>query len=39
VRRTPYVSGEIATNAKGVQSGVTKLGGADNAATRLWWNK
>ena len=39
VRRTPYVSGEIATNATGVQSGVTKLGGADNAATRLWWNK
>jgi len=39
VRRTPYVSGEIATNPKGVASGVSKLGGSDNAATRLWWNK
>jgi hypothetical protein len=39
VRRTPYVSGEIATNSKGVQSGVTKLGGADLSNTRLWWNK
>lgn len=39
VRRTPYTSGEIATNPKGVASGVTKLGGADNPATRLWWNK
>jgi hypothetical protein len=39
VRRTPYVSGEIATNPKGVQSGVSKLGGADLSNTRLWWNK
>lgn len=39
IRRTPYTSGEIATNPKGVASGVTKLGGADNPATRLWWNK
>lgn len=39
VRRTPYTSGEIATNPKGVASGVTKLGGADNPTTRLWWNK
>ncbi len=39
VRRTPYTSGEIATNPKGVASGVSKLGGADNPTTRLWWNK
>ena len=39
IRRTPYTSGEIATNPKGVTSGVTKLGGADNPTTRLWWNK
>jgi hypothetical protein len=39
IRRTPYTSGEIATNPKGVASGVTKLGGADNPTTRLWWNK
>ncbi|MCU0352190.1 MAG: SusD/RagB family nutrient-binding outer membrane lipoprotein [Cytophagales bacterium] len=39
VRRTPYVLGEQNTNKKGVESGVSKLGGADNAATRLWWDK
>jgi hypothetical protein len=39
VRRTPYVVGETQTNPKGVASGVAKLGGADNEATRLWWNK
>ncbi|MBM3442407.1 MAG: SusD/RagB family nutrient-binding outer membrane lipoprotein [Bacteroidetes bacterium] len=39
VRRTPYTSGELATNPKGVASGVTKLGGPDNPTTRLWWNK
>ncbi len=39
VRRVPFVAGEIATNKPGVESGVQKLGGADNAKTRLWWNK
>jgi hypothetical protein len=39
VRRTPYVSGEIATNSKGVASGVSKLGGQDLSNVRLWWNK
>lgn len=39
IRRTTYVIGELQTNAKGVATGVTKLGGADNEATRLWWNK
>jgi hypothetical protein len=39
VRRTPYVVGELQTNPKGLASGVSKLGGPDNEATRLWWNK
>lgn len=39
VRRTPYVVGESQTNPKGLATGVAKLGGADNEATRLWWNK
>jgi hypothetical protein len=39
VRRVPYTIGEGQTNAAGVATGVTKLGGADNEATRLWWNK
>jgi hypothetical protein len=39
VRRAPFVSGEISTNKPGVDAGVTKLGGADNAKTRLWWDK
>jgi hypothetical protein len=39
VRRTPFTIGEQNTNAPGLETGKTKLGGADNAATRLWWNK
>lgn len=39
VRRVPYTIGEAQVNASGVATGVTKLGGADNEATRLWWNK
>jgi hypothetical protein len=39
IRRTPFVIGEINTNKAGVDGGVQKLGGADNAATRLWWDK
>jgi hypothetical protein len=39
VRRTPFVVGETQTNPKGLATGVSKLGGADNEATRLWWNK
>lgn len=39
VRRTPYVVGESQTNPKGMATGVSKLGGPDNEATRLWWNK
>ena len=39
LRRVPFVIGEKNTNGKGLETGITKLGGADNAATRLWWNK
>ena len=39
VRRVPYTIGETQTNAAGLATGVAKLGGADNEATRLWWNK
>ncbi|HEY1063600.1 MAG TPA: SusD/RagB family nutrient-binding outer membrane lipoprotein, partial [Daejeonella sp.] len=39
IRRVPYTIGESQTNAAGVATGVAKLGGADNEATRLWWNK
>jgi len=39
VRRTPFTIGEQQTNPKGLATGVTKLGGTDNEATRLWWNK
>ncbi len=39
LRRVPFVIGEKNTNSKGLETGITKLGGTDNAATRLWWNK
>ena len=39
IRRVPYVIGESQTNPDGLKTGVAKLGGADNEATRLWWNK
>jgi len=39
IRRTPFVSGEYETNADGVQTGLDLLGGPDNAATKLWWDK
>ena len=39
VRRVPYTIGELQVNAAAVAGGVTKLGGADTEATRLWWNR
>jgi len=39
VRRVPYTIGELQVNGAAVAGGVTKLGGADTEATRLWWNK
>jgi len=39
IRRTPFTIGEFQVNASGVAGGITKLGGPDNEATRLWWNR
>ncbi|WP_373514470.1 SusD/RagB family nutrient-binding outer membrane lipoprotein [Persicitalea sp.] len=39
VRRTPFTQGEFQTNEPGVQTGISKLGGPDSPATRLWWDK
>lgn len=39
IRRVPYPISEYSTNAKGVSVGVSVLGGADNAGTKLWWDK
>ena len=39
IRRINFPASEYSTNANGVQGAVTKLGGADNGGTRLWWDK
>ncbi len=39
MRRLPYPLGESQVNATRLAGGITKLGGPDNEATRLWWNK
>ena len=39
IRRVPYPVSEQSDNAEGYASGVAALGGADNAGTRLWWDK
>lgn len=39
IRRVTYPIGESQVNASGLAGGITKLGGPDNEATRLWWNK
>ncbi len=39
IRRIPFVDSENSTNAAGVSAAVSLLGGADNAGTRLWWDK
>jgi len=39
IRRVPYPHDEYSTNPAGVASGVAKLGGSDNAGTKLWWDK
>lgn len=38
VRRVNFVASEIAGNKDGVATGIAKLGGPDNGATRLWWD-
>ena len=39
IRRVLFVSGEYETNPEGVETGKAFLGGPDNAATKLWWDK
>jgi hypothetical protein len=38
IRRIPFVDSELSTNPSGVADAVNKLGGPDNAGTRLWWD-
>lgn len=38
-RRLPFCQQEKDNNPEGVSAGVAALGGADNAGTRLWWDK
>ncbi len=37
-RRCPYPAQEAVTNAANYAAGVRMLGGADNLATRVWWD-
>lgn len=39
IRRLPFPQSEYQSNAKGVSTGVTLLGGADHGGTKLWWDK
>lgn len=39
IRRIPYPISEQAENAKGLSIGLSRLGGPDNAGTKLWWDK
>ncbi|CAG4989918.1 hypothetical protein DYBT9275_00408 [Dyadobacter sp. CECT 9275] len=39
IRRMPFLDTEKQTNAAEVTKAVKMLGGADNAATPLWWDK
>jgi hypothetical protein len=38
IRRIPFADSEKYTNAAGVTTATSLLGGADNAGTRLWWD-
>ena len=38
IKRMPFVNGERTGNAAAVADAASKLGGADNIATRLWWD-
>ncbi len=39
IRRMPFLETEKQTNSAAVANAVKMLGGADNAATPLWWDK
>ena len=38
IKRLPFSRDEYNSNIEGVESGVEKLGGLDNAGVRLWWD-
>lgn len=38
IKRMPFVNAERTGNPLGIADAVTKLGGPDNIATRLWWD-
>lgn len=39
IRRSPFPQNEYLNNSANVQKGVSLLGGPDNIATTLWWDK
>lgn len=39
IRRLPFPQSEYQSNASGVSTGLGLLGGPDNGATNLWWDK
>ena len=39
IRRVPYPVSEQSDNPEGYASGVSALGGVDNAGVRLWWDQ
>ncbi|MCW3467153.1 RagB/SusD family nutrient uptake outer membrane protein [Chitinophaga nivalis] len=39
IRRLPFPQNEYNTNATEVNNAIKLLGGADNAGTRLWWDR
>lgn len=39
IKRLPYASLDAATNGAALLKGIELLGGPNNAATRVWWNK
>jgi hypothetical protein len=39
IRRLPFPLSEYQSNASGVSTGISQLGGPDNGGTKLWWDK
>lgn len=39
IRRIPFLDNEKASNAEGVKTGQSLLGGSDKVTTPLWWDK
>lgn len=38
IKRLPYPPDEYANNKEGIKSGISLLGGSDNAGVKLWWH-